>query len=77
MTGSEKLPLLEIGKFKKSRCFWGVSYFPVDYETNNNAWMTSAIFVEWIRKWNQKLNSRQRKIALFMETVVLTHILAV
>ena len=51
MTGSDKLPLLAIGKFKKPRCFQGVSYLPVDYEANRTAWMTSTIFEAWIRKW--------------------------
>ena len=43
MTGSNKLPLLEIEKFKKPRCSEVVSYLPVDYETNRTAWMQSTI----------------------------------
>ena len=67
MTGSEKLPLLAIGNFKKPRCFRGVSYLPVEYEANKNAWMTSAIFEEWVRKWDVKLKRRECKIALFVD----------
>ena len=39
LTGSNKFPLLAIGKFKKPRCFQVVSYLPVDYEANRTAWM--------------------------------------
>ena len=67
MSGSEKLPLLAIGKFKKPRCFRGVTCLPVEYEANRNAWMTAAIFEEWLRKWDEKLGRRGRKIALFVD----------
>ena len=55
ITGSDKRPLLAIGKFKKLRCFQVVSYFPIDYEANKTAWMTSTIFEAWARKWDEKL----------------------
>ena len=67
MSGSEKLPLLAIGKFKKPRCFRGVTCLPVEYEANRNAWMTAAIFDEWLRKWDEKLGRRGWKIALFVD----------
>ena len=44
MSGSEKLPLLTIGKFKKPRCFRGVTCLPTEYEANTSAWMTSVVF---------------------------------
>ena len=44
MSGTEKQPILAIGKFKNSRCFRGVTRLPVRYEANKNAWMTSVIF---------------------------------
>ena len=67
MSGSEKLPLLAIGKFKMPRCFLGVTCLPVEYEANWNAWMTAAIFEEWLRKWDEKLGKRGWKIALFVD----------
>ena len=67
MTGYEKLPLLAIGKFKKPRCFRGVTCLQTGYEANKNAWMTSTIFEEWIRKWDEKLKRKERKIALFVD----------
>jgi transposase len=44
MDGSEKLPLLMIGKSRKPRCFKGVKSLPLDYTANNKAWMTGSIF---------------------------------
>ena len=67
MSGSEKLSLLTIGKFKKPRCFLGVMCLPTVYEANTSAWMTSAIFEEWLRKWDAKLTRHNRKIALFID----------
>ena len=67
MTGSEKLPLMVIGKFKKPRCFQGVNCLPVKYEANKNAWMTSTVFEEWIRKWDEKQKRRECKIVLFVD----------
>lgn len=50
MDGSEKLPLLAIGKFAKPRCFKGVNSLPVDYKANKKAWMVSEICTEWLKK---------------------------
>ena len=43
MTGSDKLPLLTIGKSSRPRCFKGQS-IPLDYRSNNRAWMTSMLW---------------------------------
>lgn len=67
MTGTEKCPLLTIGKYKKPRCFRGVTLLPTEYEANTNAWMTSAVFETWIRTWNNKLTRSGRRIALFVD----------
>lgn len=40
MDGSEKLPLLVIGKSAKPRCFKNAN-IPVDYTANKKAWMKS------------------------------------
>ncbi|VDO38331.1 unnamed protein product [Heligmosomoides polygyrus] len=39
MSGTEKMPLLVIGKSRSPRCFKNASV-PVDYEANQKAWMT-------------------------------------
>ena len=65
MSGSEKL--LTIGKFKKPRCFRGVTCLPTEYEANTSAWMTSVVFEEWLRKWDSRLTQSKRKIVLFID----------
>ena len=51
-TGSDKLELWVIGKAKSPRCFgWKGSrlqHIPVHYRNNKTAWMTGAIFKEWL-----------------------------
>ena len=73
MSGSEKLPLLTIGKFKQPRCFRGVSCLPTEYEANSTAWMTSVVFKAWLRKWDTRLNRKGRKIALFVDNCTAHH----
>lgn len=67
MAGTEKRPLLVIGNFQHPRCFTGVAHLPTEYKGNKNAWMTSVIFEEWLRKWDQELTSAGRKIVLFVD----------
>ena len=43
MTGTENCPLLTIGKYKKPRCFCGITLLPTEYEANPYAWMMAAI----------------------------------
>lgn len=67
MTGSEKRPLLTIGKFKHPRCFNGVRHLPTEYEANKSAWMTSVIFEAWLRSWDIELTRKARKVILFVD----------
>lgn len=60
----EKLPLLAIGRFEKPRCFHGVRHIPVNYRANRDAWMTSQLFEEWLRKLDRSLT---RKILLVID----------
>ena len=48
LDGSDKLPLLVIGKFQKPRSFNGVRHLPAQYHTNKRAWMTGEIFEGWV-----------------------------
>lgn len=80
MDGSEKVPLLVIGKSKKPRCFKNAK-IPVEYEANKKAWMTSKfnlkyfwlnfvlgdIFEQWLKRWDRKLGSDKRKILLLID----------
>ena len=68
MTGTEKLPLLAIGKFNNPRCFpQDKSKLPVDYTFSKNAWMTARIYREFLFKWNCKLKAQGRKICLLVD----------
>jgi hypothetical protein len=58
---------LVIGKSKKPRCFKNVKSLPVDYEANKTAWMTSAIFVNYIKKCDEKFHGQGRKVLFFMD----------
>lgn len=66
MDGSEKLPLLIIGKTLKPRCFKSAKP-PLAYTANRRAWMTSDIFEHWLKDWDRRLKSEGRKILLFID----------
>ena len=67
MDGSEKLPLLVIGKFGQPRCFKGIRTLPVTYRHNKKAWMTSTLFEEWVRKLDRRLLLEGRSVALVLD----------
>ena len=67
MTGTEKRPLLTIGKSKSPRCFQGIKQLPTEYDANNSAWMTSQIFEAWLRKWDTELTRKGRKVAVIVD----------
>ncbi|XP_014240678.2 LOW QUALITY PROTEIN: tigger transposable element-derived protein 4-like [Cimex lectularius] len=65
MTGTDKKKLLIIGK--SPRCFKNVQKLPLDYTHNKKAWMTSEIFSDWLRKWDEELQKKKRKILLTVD----------
>ena len=67
MTGSDKLPLLVIGKSLKPRCFKNQKSLPTDYLANKNSWMTSEIFTCWIKKLDAKFESEGRTVAMLLD----------
>ena len=67
MDGSEKLPLLVIGKSAKPLCFSNVKSLPVDYRANRKAWMTSSIFEDWLRKLDRKFLLQGRSILMIVD----------
>lgn len=69
MSGSEKLPLIVIGKSKNPHCFrkLNIGELPVDYYHNKTAWMTSAIFHQVVTKLDDHFDSQGRKIILFAD----------
>lgn len=68
MDGSEKRPLLVIGKAKRPRCFpKDLSKLPVTWESSKNAWMTASLFEKWLQEWDTALGKQKRKICLLLD----------
>lgn len=66
-TGSHKMRLLVIGKSANPRCFKNAGDLPVDYVSNKKAWMTEAIFRNWLFKLDKEFFYEGRKILLFID----------
>lgn len=66
--GKLEKPLV-IGKSENPRCFKNLkkSQLPVDWMANKDAWMTSAIFEEFLKKFNKRMENENRKIVLFLD----------
>lgn len=67
MSGTDKLPLLIIGKPSNPRCFKQFKSLPTEYDANKKAWITSDIFKEWVKKLDKKMRKKKRKIALIID----------
>ena len=65
----EKLKPLVIGKSLNPRCFKGIhkDMLGVHYEANKKAWMTSKIFVDWVKRTNQKFRFENRNVLMFVD----------
>ncbi|XP_048189609.1 tigger transposable element-derived protein 4 [Perognathus longimembris pacificus] len=68
MDGSEKLPLLVIGKNRSPHCFKDLKSLPVYYEANRMAWMTPDIFEQWMQKLDEKFQAQQRRVVIFVDS---------
>jgi hypothetical protein len=66
MSGTEKFPLLAIGKSDRPRCFKNKE-IPLKYKSNKKAWMTAQIFEEVLRSWDEKLGQQQRRVLLVLD----------
>ncbi|KAK7586132.1 hypothetical protein V9T40_004008 [Parthenolecanium corni] len=67
MSGTEKRPLLVIGKSKNSRCFKNFRHLLVNYVSNDKAWMTSSVFETALSAWDAELRRQKRKILLLVD----------
>ncbi len=67
MSGTEKLPLLVIGKAANPRCFKNVNSLQTDYKANKCAWMTSEIFKDWLKKIDLQMKKKKRKIVMIVD----------
>lgn len=66
--GSEKLPVLILGKFAKPRCFKNLKMLPCSYNFNKKAWMTSSLFSNFLQQLDNKMGAEARKILLFADS---------
>ena len=62
-----KEKLLLIGKFKSPRCFKRIENLPITYDFSKNAWNTRTIFNGWLKSWDKRLQTEQRKVALLVD----------
>ncbi|NXJ29882.1 TIGD4 protein, partial [Dicrurus megarhynchus] len=69
MDGSEKVPLLVIGKDKNPRSFKDVESLPVDYEANDRVCMTSGIFEQWMHKLDDRFQAQQRRVVVLVDSL--------
>ncbi|KAJ8888646.1 hypothetical protein PR048_008138 [Dryococelus australis] len=68
MDGSEKLPPLVIGKAAKPRWhFTNIKSLPLRYESNQNAWMTCKIFLQYLHFLDAKMGVWNKKIILSLD----------
>ncbi|KAF0685318.1 Aste57867_22763 [Aphanomyces stellatus] len=67
--GSHKLPLTFIGKSKKPRCFGNMNQSAMAYlyRSNRKAWMTIALFAEWIQQLNDSMKCADKQILLILD----------
>lgn len=66
-SGTEKLPLLVIGKSKNPRCFRNVRSLPVLYKSNKKAWMTGEIFSSYMKDLDEKFLTQNRSVLFFAD----------
>lgn len=68
--GSEKIDLMFIGRSAKPRAFKKKSgaELGLDYWANKKAWMTSALFFEWLRRFERYIQRKpNRKVVLLLD----------
>ncbi|XP_065642745.1 tigger transposable element-derived protein 4-like [Hydra vulgaris] len=63
----KKLSMFIIGKAEKPRCFKSVKSLPCQYKSQNNSWMDSKIFTDYVRRLDAKFNAEGRKVALIID----------
>jgi len=71
--GTEKLPLLVIGKYARPRCFRNsnMNLLPVKYESQKKAWMDGVLFEKWIHQIDRRMRVANRHILLFIDNCTL------
>lgn len=67
--GSDTLPILFLGRAAKPRCFSGKT--PAEcgfhYKNNSKAWMTGAVYRDWLRALDRDMRAAGRHILLLLD----------
>uniref|UniRef100_A0A8D2L316 Tigger transposable element derived 3 n=1 Tax=Varanus komodoensis TaxID=61221 RepID=A0A8D2L316_VARKO len=69
MDASDKRDALIVGKAQKLLPFQGAEaqeFLPATYRADSRAWMTAAIFAEWLQKLNEDMKCKRRSVVLFL-----------
>ena len=66
MSGTEKFPLLAVGKSNRPRAFKNKE-IPVKYGANSKAWMTAKLFEDVLRAWDGRLGQQGRRVLLCLD----------
>ncbi|XP_037285225.1 tigger transposable element-derived protein 4 [Rhipicephalus microplus] len=66
-SGSEKLPLLVIGKSKHPRCFKGAVTLPFFYEANKKVWVKQQLFEAYMRKLHRGFEQQNERVLLLVD----------
>ena len=66
MSGSEKLPLLVVGRYARPRSLKYVKTVPTEYVSNKKVWMLPMFFEEWVKKFDSLMENSWRRVALFV-----------
>jgi hypothetical protein len=64
---SDKQGPIVVGKSLKPRCFKNIKKVPVKYHANKKAWMTTDIFMTFLRSLDASMGAEGRKILLFVD----------
>ncbi|XP_067145249.1 tigger transposable element-derived protein 4-like [Centruroides vittatus] len=66
-SGTEKLPLLVIGKHQNPRSFKNIRTLPCKYVANKNAWMTRKVFEAYLKALDTKMAAKNRNVLLLLD----------
>ncbi|KAK8724785.1 hypothetical protein OTU49_010919 [Cherax quadricarinatus] len=69
MTGTEKFPLLVVGKHPKPSSFRHVKSLPVQYVANQKAWMTSDSFGAWLQDVDSWFVQQGRRVVVIASSL--------
>jgi len=65
--GSDKLPILVIGKYAKPRVFKNVKTLPLLYSANKKAWMTSSEWEKYVNCLEKKFKKESRHVVFIID----------